>query len=411
MTEKSSARVLKIPSVKRIAGSAFLAMLLSLAAFDAWLLSEHPLQNAPTASTDRGEVFQGAKQYWKRALPPDMVLLGSSLMTAPIMQAEALYVNKPISRTGHREIAVMSDALSKRIGYKPEVLSLSSGGQMISDAYLITKHLLCGDKKPTAIVYGVAPRDFCDNYCKAIDSTETFKVIAQPNDLPDVLSAQELPLDRSVGISLSRLWGLWRYKEDIRGLFVLRTKKLMHYCLPYVAFDRVQADGTIRPSRIGVLPEEAKGSAKTVPGLALEHMTPQQTRQQYSIRYNPARTEMIDAQFAYLQKLMQLCEKQNIPLLVVNMPLSDENRELMPPGFYSDYLTRLRGVCGDNDIQFADLNNTPWNTNSNFVDTVHLKPEISNEFVNTLADTVAHSSVSLALKGTPLASRQERDFR
>jgi hypothetical protein len=395
-------------TIKRIAGSAFVATLLALAALDAWLLLEHPLQNAPTASTDRGEVYQGAKAYWSRPLPPDVVLLGSSLMTAPIMQAEALFVNQPISRTGHRDIAVMGDALSKRLGYKPEVLSLASGGQMVSDAYLIAKHVLSGDRKPTAIVYGVAPRDFCDNYCKTIDSTETFKIIAQTDDLPDVLSVERLSLDRSADISLSRLWGLWRYKDDLRTLAVLRAKKLMHYCLPYIAFDRVQADGQIRPSRKGVFPEECKGSAKTIPGLALEHMTPEQTRQQYSLRYNPPRAEMIDRQADYLRKLMALCNEQKIPLLLVNMPLSQENRMLMSPGFYSDYLNRLKQICDTNNVQFADLNNASWSDNANFVDTVHLKPEISDQFVNSLADTVAHSSVSLALKNTPVATRSER---
>jgi hypothetical protein len=391
--------------MKRIAGSAFLATLLSLLAFDAWLLTEHPLQNAPTASTDRGEVFQGAKAYSARPMPPDVVLLGSSLMTAPIMQAEALFVGKPISRTGHREISVMGSALSKRLYYKPDVLSLASGGQMVSDAYLVAKHLLSGERKPTAIVYGVAPRDFCDNYCKTIDSTETFKIIAQPNDLPDILSAQPMSLDRAADVSLGRLWGLWRYKDDLRTLAVLRAKKLMHYCLPYIAFDRVQADGQIRPSRKGVLPEECKGNAKTVPGLALEHMTPGETRKQYSIRYNPPRQQMLSAQNEYLRKLISLCKEQNTPLLLVNMPLSEENKALMPPGFYSNYLDNLRDICSAESVQFADLNTRPWSEDSNFVDTVHLKPEISHQFVDALADTVAKSSVSLALKRTPLAAR------
>jgi hypothetical protein len=391
--------------MKRIAGSAFLATLLSLLAFDTWLLAEHPLQNAPTASTDRGEVFQGAKAYSARPMPPDVVLLGSSLMTAPIMQAEALFVGKPISRTGHREISVMGSALSKRLYYKPDVLSLASGGQMVSDAYLVAKHVLSGERKPTAIVYGVAPRDFCDNYCKTIDSTETFKIIAQANDLPDILAAQPMSLDRAADVSLGRVWGLWRYKDDLRALAVLRAKKLMHYCLPYIAFDRVQADGQIRPSRKGVLPEECKGSAKTVPGLALEHMTPEQTRQQYSIRYNPPREHMVSVQSEYLRKLIALSKKENTPLLIVNMPLSEENKALMPPGFYRNYLSRLQEICSTENIQFADLNTKPWSDNSNFVDTVHLKPEISHQFVDALADTVAKSSVSLALKGTPVAAR------
>jgi hypothetical protein len=386
------------PTIGRIAGSAFLATLLILLAFDLWLLGAHPLQNAPTAATDRGEVFQGAKAYRSRELPPDVVLLGSSLMTAPIMQAEALFLNRPLSRTGHRDIEVFGQVLSKRLGYKPDVMSLASGGQMVSDAYLISKHLLTGGRKPTAIVYGVAPRDFCDNYCKTVDSTETFKVIAEADDLPDLFALQQLPLDRKADIGISRVWGLWRYKDDLRTLAVLRTKKYMHYCLPYVAFERFQADGSIRPSRTGMLKEEAQGNAKTLPGVALEHMSPVQTLEQYKLRYNPPRASMIDSQSVYMRKLMALAKANNIPLLIVNMPLSQENQAVMPPGFYSNYLNNIRGLCSANEIDFVDLNKKPWIDSDNFVDTVHLKPEISRQFIEALADTVSRSSVSLALR-------------
>ena len=116
---------------------------------------------------------------------------------------------------------------------------------------------------------------------------------------------------------------------------------------------------------------------------------------------------MINVQTEYLRKLMARCKEGNIPLLLVNMPLSEENRQLMSAGFYADYLNRLKQICSADNVQFADLNTKPWSDNSNFVDTVHLKPEISNQFVNSLAEAVAHSSVSLALKNTPVATRNE----
>jgi hypothetical protein len=58
-------------------------------------------------------------------------------------------------------------------------------------------------------------------------------------------------------------------------------------------------------------------------------------------------------------------------------------------------------------VRFVDLNKQPWSADANFVDTVHLKPEMSTSFLNELAVQATDSSVLVAMAktATPYKSR------
>ena len=84
-------------------------------------------------------------------------MLGSSLVTAPVMQAEAIYLNRPIERMFHRSPRFLESCLSGELACPVHVFCLAVGGEMVSDAYLVAKQILAKDDKPCAIVYGIGP--------------------------------------------------------------------------------------------------------------------------------------------------------------------------------------------------------------------------------------------------------------
>ena len=90
-----------------------------------------------------------------------------------------------------------------------------------------------------------------------------------------------------------------------------------------------------------------------------------------------------------------------MPVLIVNMPVSQFNKTLMPPEFYRNYLTRLAAIAQKYHCQVVDLDCPPWDNDGNFVDTVHLSPEVSCKFLQNLATATAKSRVSWALKSRP----------
>lgn len=394
VTSQNKSKRILVPALL----SAVCALFVALAAVDAWLILAHPLANLPIAGLDRGEAYSALRSYARETSPPDVVLLGSSVVTAPVMQSEAIALGQPFPRMTYRRSTVLERDLGRDLGSEPRVFCLASGGQMVSDAYLVAREMLQVQRPPVAIVYGIAPRDFQDNLLMGIDCTEVFQALAHLDDASTLLNSPKLTFDRKMAIVMSRMWALWRYRADLRTYITLRIKKTMEATLPYVVFDKLGPDGKIKPQRKGQYPEEARGTLKAWPNVALEHLTPEQTKNEYFLRYNPMTPDMVATEKDYLDRLLSLCNQKGVPILLVNMPLSAENMSLMPKGLYAQYLDTVKQACSKYDIDFVDMNSKPWNDSTNFVDTVHLLPSTSAGFLSALSEEIARSRIAVAVK-------------
>jgi len=371
---------------------------LLLLALDLWLAVAHPLARLPVASLERSEIYQSVHSFLKQETTPDVVLFGSSLLTAPVLQSETLYLGQPIPKFVHRRCHLLEEDLAGKLGRQPQVFCLAAGGEMASDAYLMTKNILSTSRQPIAIVYGVAPRDFQDNLVPGLESTPTFQTMATVGDLPDRLQSPPFDLQKKLDLVFGRLSTMWRYKTDIRVYLNLRLKKYMERLLPWVCFEKYDENHELKKQKRGTFPEEAAGEPTAWPGVALDHFSSEQTLAEYRKRYNPVSQQMVDTEFDYFERLFQLCRERGIAVLVVNMPLSTTNKSLMQSGFYQSYLKRAQSICKMYDVDFADLNCPPWDSADNFVDTVHLEPRLSARFLQELASITARSQVALSLR-------------
>ncbi|MBX9878649.1 MAG: DUF1574 domain-containing protein [Candidatus Obscuribacterales bacterium] len=396
-------------TISRILFSTTVLSVVLVVAFDLWIGLAHPLAKSPTASLDRTEVYCATNTYEKEVKSPPVVVLGSSLVTAPIMQAESNYHKTAIPRFLHRRSHVLENAIAEKLGSTPDVYCMAVGGEMASDAYLITKRLL---KKttPIAVVYGVAPRDFQDNLMPGIQSSETFRILSDIDDVKDLSQKTTLSFEEQGGLFVERISALARYRADIRSYVALRAKKIIDALSPVPLFEKMGPDLQVRVRRDGWFPEEALGTPPAVPGYAVEHTPEKQVTYEYIRRYNPIAPKFVDAEFGYLNKLFQLCDEKGVSVVVVNMPLSAFNKKLMAKGFYTEYMSRMKNVCAQANAEFVDLNTTEWDAADNFVDSVHLKPEVSQKFLETLADVVSKSQAAIAIKSgkTIAATTQTR---
>jgi hypothetical protein len=380
--------------------------LVMAALLNVWLVTAHPLAKVPTANLDSGEVahaltaldrdpdFSGTP---RRA--PRICLLGSSLVLAPALQAEANYLHVPIQRLNDRRSHYL-EAQFNDSASKPNIFCLAIGGSMISDAYLLVKHVLTGNRQPDAIVFGVAPRDFQDNLCPAVQATETFKKLASPADVLDVFATQKPSFESGFDLLMSEFVPLWKYHTDIRTFALLRTKKTMEACMPWVVFDKYGETLELKPRRHGVYPEETHGTPMVLPHVAMNHTSVDATRDEYRQRYNPLNPQFIEQEFGYLNKLLSLCHQRNIRILVVNMPLSKDNLALLPSGFYQDYLQRLAQTCSQHQAELVNMCNADTTRNELFADGVHLDTDRSEEFWKAVQDKFNKSAVATVLNRT-----------
>ena len=84
-------------------------------------------------------------------------------------------------------------------------------------------------------------------------------------------------------------------------------------------------------------------------------------------------------------------------MLIANMPLSASNRELMEPGFYQSFVTRVSKLCLQNQVEYIDLNSPEYNDINCYADSVHLKPALSSRFLAQLASATGRTKVASTL--------------
>ncbi len=383
-----------------------------VAALDFGFGITHPLASINTVNTDKGEPYNTVvaikKDMAATGSGANVFLLGSSLVVAPALQCEADFRGQSFKRFHDRRLTsfetYLEGALRLQSGAKvpaPRSYLLAVGGEMASDAYILTKEILAKEildrNTNTCIIYGIAPRDFHDNLFPRVDSSPVFRIFGKLEDLPGLFAAEPtLSADEQKSACVERLSSFYRYRSDWQKLFDIRAKRLIEKCLPFVVFEKYSESLALKQQKKGLLPGEAIGTPLVVPQTALDHESVAATHDEYKRRYNPLKPAKYQAQFAYFERLLAYCQEHNASLLVVNMPLSQDNMALLPKDSYKNYLSGSTQLCEKYGVEFVDLNNSAWNQESNFVDSVHLAPKASQAFMRKLATLAAKSNMAVA---------------
>ena len=401
--------------------SAALAAVALLFTFDMWLRQFYPMSTWPTPNLERSEASNAIKQFdlgMERSgqerghvpvVQPGLLLLGSSLVVAPILQQESIFLNKPFDERTQVRLKFF-DAIDfsgiSLLSSCHSVYRLALHGEMVSDAYLILKHLLMNDVKPSAIVYGIAPRDFHSNLLGPYVRSETFQSISSPSDLPDVARLRACSFQELIDVAIGRFSKFWLSRTDIRKYVCLRMKKLIDRCSPVPLFERYNPITGTRVQKEGQFPEDVPGHPTVFPNVPLAHNSRKDSVGAYWREYNPVHPALLDIQFSFFSKVLRLCRENQIKLVVVNMPLSKTNRNLMPAGFYDDYIRRVQKCCAENNTQFLNVQTKEWDDDANYVDTVHISPASSRRFIDDLLKAIrGGSTVAFEAKSNYMAER------
>ena len=398
--------------IKRRVSTIAIAVCL-LAAIDLAFGYLHPLKNVKTVGIDRGEPYNATaavrksfavdgKDIKQGKAISEVVLLGSSLVVAPSLQSEAAFQAHPLERFKERRLTYFEDCLKKALNTKADLRSylLATGGEMASDAYFLEKNVLLNapdNGQHMAVIYGIAPRDFQDNLFPRVDSSGIFQVLGGLDDLPVVYQSQPgMTFDEGGSVFLGRLSSLMRYRLDLLRVLTVRGKRTIEKLVPGVMFEKYNDSLALKRQKDGLFPEEAQGTPLVYPAVAIDHNDWKKTNYEYIRRYNPIDKSKSEIQFAYFERFLQLAAAKHLNVLVVNMPISIANKDLIPPGFYDGYVSRTKALCTQYGADYANMNGESWSDNKNYVDSVHLKPEVSQAFLQDLAKAVARSSIAVA---------------
>lgn len=346
--------------------SAALVAVCLLFALDACYSMARPQGKEDHFQLDQSDVLNVLKAYRSEAKAPDVALLGSSLIEVPNIEAAAIAANTPVDRLTHHRCDYLEKELAANVGYRPRVVSLAVGGEMVSDAYLLTKRLLVGERAPRAIIYGIGPRDFQDNLMPGVDSSDTFKVLSSLDDVPELWLSRQLSPETKLTLTIENMSGFWGNRTQLASYTNQSVAKTLAPLFPDMKHSLSDA-----PKKTDVRTFIA---GMIAPGQAVWHPDDEYMLQNYLQRYNPVAPVQIETQLGYFERLLKLCKERKIPIMIANMPLGEINRKVMAPGFYEKYQADTRKICSEQNVPYVDLNTEPLTAKENFLDTVHMNP-------------------------------------
>lgn len=351
--------------------------------FDNWHIDRYN-------SANRSWAWWAAKDFREHKEPSDVVLLGSSLMMAALHGGDATYLQTPQNVAVHHSCTYLEHLLSEKLHTPVSTFAFAIGGQMVSDAYVISSTLLRGEKKPRTIVYGIAPRDFMDNMLTSPASTETFRYMSRIGDLSDVAMPARTTFWEKAEWALCKISFLYDHRQD----FVYLQNKYARNVLARLGMkdlEYVHAPFPLRKIAMLQLPEDNGPNELMIMPYSTADKYADNTAE-YRMRYKAFKKKLFDMQFAFLDRLGKHCRQEGINLILVNMPLTPENVALMPPGFYDFYLSSVKGAATKYGARVLDLNQPQIFDHSCFADSVHLNGLGGKRFFEVLSDRLVNES-------------------
>lgn len=303
---------------------------------------------------------------------PDVILLGSSLVMFPFWAMDVAE-NKGIADIFRYH---NSEALKKKLKEagreQKTVYSLAVFGQMASDAYLMTNEYVKGDKAPKLIVYGIAPRDFYDHSLASPMATFSFQKI----------------------VNLSNF-------SSYAGAFLPDFEKkadwlAMHLCYFYGKRWRLQmeTDKAINKvySTLGIVdPNATKADTTAQGGFRMEGSTEDRWNnsvKEYKGRYKEIAEKDHSLQMGFLTRNLKNLRERGVKVVLVNMPLTKRNLDILPSGFYASYQKEIKDVADMPGVKLVDLGNCSDFNDDDYWDTTHLNHVGGRKLLNRVVAAV-----------------------
>jgi hypothetical protein len=113
---------------------------------------------------------------------------------------------------------------------------------------------------------------------------------------------------------------------------------------------------------------------------------------EYQSRYRQFKLGTFTQQLAYLNKLAQLCRSEGVGFLVVNSPLTSENRAMIERSAYDLYMAEVPKTVRANGGIFVNFDSTSAFQHDDFFDSIHLNGKGGQKFLDQIAIALSKSS-------------------
>jgi hypothetical protein len=300
---------------------------------------------------------------------PEIVILGSSLMLYPATLCDLQMEGKrPVDNNWYAAIfmpeysraSYFEKLLDKQSDLNRHITNLAVASSLMSDHSLLLDSIVNARKNPQLVICGIAPRDFIDNNQPDPTQTPVHKLLADLR--PELVPAITKPSVESFVTD-----NLLRIK---RAFTCLRLSANRIFC----AFVR-------RP--------ENDYAAKMIPGVLNLPESKAKDLVLYDKVYNPVKQARLTQQAASLEHMLQVAQKNQIKVLLVNMPVTVENADLLPVSTLARYNHTVSDIATKYQVTLLDLQRSPQFDSADFIDSCHLNARGGAKFYEQLAKAIA----------------------
>lgn len=330
-----------------------------------------------------------------------VVLVGSSLIMSSSYLCDTKfspdYVSKDKSRAEQEFLTYPHFSYLEKClaGLGPvNVINLSNSASLISEDLLLVKESM-RYRKPGLVVVGIAPRDFLDHYTAAYHRSRLAQILLARQSSLD-WSFQSSPQENLDRI-FTKIWGFYQQRVDYKT--ALTQAACTHFNRSASLFDAAKhkADEEARKKNAETeITAESDQIDKPVDmkGIYRDEMGSEPLLKKYDSdyrgRYLPLDMDRFALEKKSLEELVQFCAEQNTPLVLVSMPLTKRNLDLLPPKFMCEYFKMINSLDlkSPHGVLLNLTASKDFIAPEDFVDTVHLRSTGGKKFARFVAEAV-----------------------
>jgi len=350
-----------------------------LALASSYILEFTPLGFEIANQSDRLDVLDKIDEF-----PKDnngtILMLGSSLGIFPAALADFKTFGEPkpgADKFLHYSSYRYLDQLLSSQAYSPaKTLNLSNQGGMTSEDLLLLKGAFKAGIKPKLVILLTGPRDFLDHQTNKIGESKLAKALLVR--ISESLWNTSESATANLETLTSRFLPLFVERDAITKFLTARLKQTIAFI-------------SHKPYREKLPP--TGGSLESIRDEPGSHEMMEFYTANYKIRYLPIDWNRWELETKALMQIIEFCRSEKTPLLLVAMPLSKNNRDLLPRDFVQKHRNMLeklveRAQDRNEKIAFLDLFDSDRFTINDYTDTVHLRSSGGIKLAQEIAQTI-----------------------
>jgi hypothetical protein len=300
---------------------------------------------------------------------PDIVFMGSSLMLVPLSGVDADYLNAKIDGAGHHNSVYFEQKFNEATGTKPTTFNFALPGEMPSDAYLITDFLLKDKNRPDVIVYGVGPRDFMDNLLPSASATDPYRFLSRFGDISHIASMAMPEWVERFNYELGKTFYIYGQRGEVCTQLNVVAKNVINNIFP--APEKLMPRHLVHQMMPEYQPfqlEKEEAFFRPITDAELASFT--DNLQEYRKRYKKLNWKTFLTQMQFLTQSASTARQRGTHVVIVAMPITDLNRELISDQTWQLYRNSVKGVATATGASFVDFSESPCFNRKDFSDTV-----------------------------------------